>query len=620
MGVVMTLLAGSFAIWGINDIFSGYGSTALAKIGSTEIQSDQFRQTYNERLQQLGQQLGRPITPEQATAFGLDRQVLSEMVAQAGLDQRARQMRLGISDAEIAHRIITNPSFQTPQGQFDRARFEELLHNGGFTEQRFVTEQRGLLLRRQITDSIVGNLPMPKAWLAAINQYQGEQRSIDYVALTAAQAGDIPQPTDDELTKYFADRKIMFRAPEYRKIVTVSATPAELAKTIEIPDEDLKKIFDQNRSRYITPEKRHVEQMVFPSMADAEAASAKIKGGMTFAQLAAERGLKEQDLDLGTVTKTTIIDPTVADAAFALKDGEVSEPVQGKFGAVIVTVTQIIPQEDKSFADVAPQIRNDIATVRAKQAVQDLHDKVEDARAGGATLEEAAEKLKLPVVTFDAVDRSGRDPAGKEVKQLPDATQLINAAFTSDVGVDNDPIEADGGYIWYDVAAITPARDRTLDEVKSDVEARWRDDQVAARLKTKAADMLDKLKSGTPFDTVAAADGLQIQKAAGIKRGQSSSSLSPREIDAVFHTAKDAFGSAQGQAASDWIVFRVTDDTTPPLDPNSQSAQQIDQTVQHQMSDDLFGQYMGWLEDYLGTSVNQTALAQALGNGTPDIN
>jgi peptidyl-prolyl cis-trans isomerase D len=223
-------------------------------------------------------------------------------------------------------------------------------------------------------------------------------------------------------------------------------------------------------------------------------------------------------------------------------------------------------------------------------------------------------------VTFDAVDRSGRDPAGKEVKQLPDATQLINAAFTSDVGVDNDPIEADGGYIWYDVAAITPARDRTLDEVKSDVEARWRDDQVAARLKTKAADMLDKLKSGTPFDTVAAADGLQIQKAAGIKRGQSSSLLSPREIDAVFHTAKDAFGSAQGQAASDWIVFRVTDDTTPPLDPNSQSAQQIDQTVQHQMSDDLFGQYMGWLEDYLGTSVNQTALAQALGNGTPDIN
>src|ERR1700761_4264929 len=85
MGVVMTLLAGSFAIWGINDIFRGYGSTALAKIGSTEIQTEQFRQAYNERLQQLGQQLHRPVTPEQANAVGIDRQVLSEMVAQAGL-------------------------------------------------------------------------------------------------------------------------------------------------------------------------------------------------------------------------------------------------------------------------------------------------------------------------------------------------------------------------------------------------------------------------------------------------------------------------------------------------------------------------------------------------------
>jgi peptidyl-prolyl cis-trans isomerase D len=294
--------------------------------------------------------------------------------------------------------------------------------------------------------------------------------------------------------------------------------------------------------------------------------------------------------------------------------------VQGKFGAVIVTVSQIIPQEGKSFADVAPQIRNDIATVRAKQTVQDLHDKVEDARAGGATLEEAAEKLKLPVVTFDAVDRSGRDPAGNQVKQLPDATQLVNAAYASDVGVDNDPIEADGGYIWYDVTGITPARDRTLDEVKSEVEARWRDDQIAARLKTKAADMLDKLKSGNAFDTVAAADGLQIQKVTGIKRSQASPAIAAREIDAVFHTAKDGFGSAQGQTASDWIVFRVTDDQIPPLDPNSAAAKQIAQTVQRQISDDLFGEYMAWLEDYLGTNVNQTALAQALGNGTPETN
>ena len=29
MGVVMTLLAGSFAVWGINDIFRGFGRSTL---------------------------------------------------------------------------------------------------------------------------------------------------------------------------------------------------------------------------------------------------------------------------------------------------------------------------------------------------------------------------------------------------------------------------------------------------------------------------------------------------------------------------------------------------------------------------------------------------------------
>jgi peptidyl-prolyl cis-trans isomerase D len=619
MGAVMFLLAGVFALWGINDIFHNYGRFTVAKIGDTEIPIQQFQQTYNDRLQQLGRQLGRPISPEQAVAFGVPRQVLSEMVAQAGLDERAKQMRLAISNAEIARRITSEPQFQTPEGQFDRARFQDALLNAGFTEQRFVAEQRGQTLRREIIDSVSGNIAVPNAWLDAINQFQREQRSIDYVTLGPAQAGDIPQPTDEQLGKYFDERKIMFRAPEYRKIVTVAATPADVAKTVEVSDDDVKQIFEQNRRRYITPERRHVEQMVFHTTAEAEAASARIKGGESFSAVAAALGLKEQDLDLGLVTKSTIIDPAEADAAFSLKDGEVSGPVQGQFGVVIVTVTKIEPEDAKTLADVAPQIRNDIALERAKRAIQDIHDKIEDARAGGATLGEAAQKLNLPVMTSDAVDRSGHDPAGKSVN-LPDAPQVISAAFSTDVGVDNDPIEADGGYVWYDVAAVTPARDRSLDEVKTEVAAHWRDDEIASRLKAKAADGLDKLKSGSPLDTVAAADGAKVQKAEGIKRGQSLPVISTRVIDAIFHTAKDGFGSAEGENATQWIVFRVTDVKTPVLEANSADAKQIDQTVRRQLGDDLFGQYMLWIQDELGTTINQDALAQALGNGAPETN
>jgi peptidyl-prolyl cis-trans isomerase D len=618
MGVVMTLLAGSFAIWGINDIFRGYGNSTLAKIGSSEIPVDQFRQTYNERLQQLEQQLGRPVTPEQANSLGVDRQVLTEMVAQAGLDQRARQMRLGISDDEIARRITSDPIFQTPGGQFDRQRFEDTLRNAGFSEQRFVAEQRSTMLRREIIDSVSGNIPVPKTWLDAINQLQNEQRSIEYVALGPAQAGDIPQPTDEQLSKYFDERKIIFRAPEYRKIVTVTLTPAGLAKTIEVSDDDVKKTFEKDRSRYITPERRRVEQIVFPTMAEAQTASDRIKNGLSFDALATERGLKAQDIDLGTVPKSGIIDPAVADAAFSLKEGEVSAPVQGRFGAVLVTVTQIEPEDKKSLDVVAPFIRNDITLDRAKSQVQDVHDKMEDERAGGATVEEAAEKLKLPVVTYDAIDRSGRDPSGAVVTNLPG--DVVSAAFSTDVGVDNDPIEAGGGYIWYDVAAITPARDRNLDEVKSQVEQHWRDDQVASRLKAKAADLLDKLKNGNPLEGLATADGLKVETATDLKRDQPSAAISARMIETIFHTAKDGFGSSEGDQPSQWIVFRVTDVKTPTLDPNSKDAKSVEQTVRNQIGDDVMGQYMTWLENELGTSVNQSALAQAVGNGAPDTN
>jgi peptidyl-prolyl cis-trans isomerase D len=617
MAVVMAVLTASFAVWGINDIFRGFGRSTLASIGKTEIPIELFRQTYNDRLQQISRQLGHPLPPEQANALGLDRQVLGEMLAQAGLDQRARQIGLGISDAEIARHITTDPNLQTVTGQFDRARFEQALRNMGTTEHRFIAEQREAVLRRQIIDTVSGEITTPKAWLDAINQFQNEQRSIAYVALGSAQAGDIAQPTAEELNKYFEERKILFRAPEYRKIDTVTVTPAELAKWMEISDDDLKHAYDERRSSFTTPERRHIEQIVFPRMADAQAVAERLKSGMSFAAVAAERGLKEQDVDLGTVAKSGIIDPAVAAAAFSLNEGEVSAPVQGQFGAVIVSVLKIEPAVTKSLAEVTPQLRDNIALERAKTQVQDIHDKIEDDRAGGATLEQAAQKLKLPVVAYD-VDRSGRDPDGKPTVNLPHGANVINAAFASDFGVDNDPVEADNGYIWYDVAGITPARNRTLDEVKSQVEQRWRDDEIASRLKAKAADLLDKLKNGNPFDALAAANGVKIQTASDLKRGGTSGDISAKMTETVFHTAKDAFGSAAGERPTQWIVFRVTDVKTPNLDPNSADAKLTAQTVQRQLSDDAMGQYVAWLESNLGTSINSTALAQAMGNSTPD--
>jgi peptidyl-prolyl cis-trans isomerase D len=178
MAVIMGGLIISFAIWGIGDIFSGFGLKAVAKIGGTEISIEQFRQYYTDKLQQVSRQLGRSITPDQARGLGIDRQILGQLVAETTLDEESRKLRLGLPDAEIAQRITGDPNFRGPNGQFDHARFEQLIRQAGFTETRFVEEQRRVTLRRQIAQSISGGLRVPATALSAINQFQNEKRNI----------------------------------------------------------------------------------------------------------------------------------------------------------------------------------------------------------------------------------------------------------------------------------------------------------------------------------------------------------------------------------------------------------------------------------------------------------
>ena len=382
-------------------------------------------------------------------------------------------------------------------------------------------------------------------------------------------------------------------------------------------DEDAKRSYEEHRARYITPERRQIQQIKFPNKADAEAAAARLAGGLSFTALAEERGLQPSDIDLGLIAKSTLIDPAVANAAFSLKEGEVSQPVEGRFGTFLLNVVKIEPEVVRTYEQVAPDIKREIALDRAKTEVLARHDKIEDARAAGDTLAEAAKKLGLNVRVIDAVDRSGRDPAGTPVlADLPNAQDVLQGAFSTDVGVETDPIQlANAGYVWYEVTGITRSHDRPLDEVKDKVEARWQDDQVAERLKTKAAEILDKLKTGSLAE-IAAAESLKVETATELKRGKPSEGLSAGVIDAAFRAAKGATGTAQGQTPTEVFVFQVTDVTAPALDPNAEEAKKIDDTLRRSYADDVVSQYLVRLQSEIGVTINQTALRQVTGAET----
>ncbi len=613
MSIVMGVLIISFGIWGIGDIFRGFGQSTLAKVGKTEISIEQFRQIYTDRLQQISRQIGRPLTPDQARAFGLDRQVLQQVIAETTLDEAARKLGLQQSNEQIMKSITNDPNFKGPGGAFDPVRFAQLIRQFNYTEQRYVAEQRQTALRRQLAGSLSGELEPSQTAIAVLNQFQNELRSVEFVRLEAAQAGTIDAPTPEALASFFDAHKVQFRAPEYRKIAFVAITPDELAKWMTISDDDARKVYEERKDTFATPEKREVWQMVFRNAEDAASARARLVGGLSFDDLAKERGLKPSDVDLGLVAKSAIIDSKVADAAFALKAGEISEPVQGTFGTVLVKVGKIEPGSQASFESVAATLKREIAQERAQKSVKELHDKLEDERAGGASVTEAAEKLKLPLTVIEAVDRSGRAPDGKPVATIPPGLDLVSQAFASDVGVDNETISYRGGYVSFDVVGITPSRERTLDEVKDQVEARWRAEQIADRLRAKATEMVGRLNAGGKLADEAATIGLKVETAEKFKRDATLANLPAGAVASAFRTAKGSAGESEGASATERVVFRVTDIIEPALDPASEEAKNLKTSVERALADELLGQYVVRMENEIGVTINQPAVAQITG-------
>src|SRR5215472_7440795 len=614
MAVVMGVLIVSFGIWGIADIFRGFGQSTLAKVGRTEISLNEFRQIFTDRLQQIGRQFGRPLTMDQARSLGFDRQVLQQTIAEAALDEEARRLGLGQSDAETMRVIFADPNFKGVSGAFDAQRFQAITRQFGFTEARYLSDQRKVSLRRQLAGTVTAGLEPSSTLLESLNHFQNEKRSIDYVRLGAAQAGTIDPPSPEALAAYFDEHKSQFRAPEYRKIAFVAITPEEIGKWSQVPDDDAKKLFEQRKDKLGTPEKRQVSQIVFPNAEEAQAARSRIASGTAFDDVAKERNLNPADVDLGLVAKSSILDPAIADAAFSLPSGEVSQPVRGRFGVALVKVGTIQPAIEPDYASVAPELKKEIATERARAEIGKLRDKMEDERGGGASVVDAAQKLGLTAVTIEAVDRSGQAPNGQRVAGIPPGLDVVAQTFNSDVGVDNDPISYRGGYVWYDVLGVTPPRERTLDEVKDQVEARWREDQISSRLRTKATEMAQKLNQGSGnLADEAASVGSKVETAADFKREDSPSGVPSGAITAAFQTAKDSYGQIPGSGSSEWIVFRVTDITVPPVDLASDDMKKLKDTLVRGMSDEQVAQYVAKLEKDIGTTINETAFAQVTG-------
>jgi peptidyl-prolyl cis-trans isomerase D len=614
LSVIFTFLIAGVAIFGVEEFFRGGSSTTVATVGKTPISAEEVRTAYQNQLQRYQQQLKRTLTPEQARALGLERQVLSQLVTEAALDQKTADLGLAVSDAAVLKAIQEEPSFKGANGSFDRTLFYQTLQRAGMNEALFVREQRSVIARLQLADSTVAELPVPQAMREAVHRYSTERRSAAVLTLTPAAAGEIPAPTDDGLKSYYEANKASFRAPEYRSLNLLVLEPETLAKPDAVSEADARTAYEANKNRFGKPERRTIQQISFPDEAAALAARARIESGeQPFEAVAVSRGVDPKDLALGTLAKSELFDPAVADAAFALEPNTVSQPVKGRFGTVLLRVTGIEPGDVKPFEAVKDEVRKEVALRRAReQGLSEAQDAIEDARASAKPLADIAKERGLTVLSIPAVDARGLDPAGNPVEGFPDKDTTLAAAFRADVGNDTEALRTkDGGSIWYDVVKVMPPREKPLDEVRDEAVKGWTKAETDKRLVAKSKELVERLEKGDAVETVAQEAGIPVKEVTDLGRNQSKDDLSSETVERIFVTPTGKAASAP--AGEGRAVFKVTAATMPAFVPGTPTDTQLVNSLRTALADDVLGQFLAEVQKNAGVTINQAAFRRALG-------
>lgn len=611
--IFIGVLAASFAVWGIADVFTTRPTDTLAEVGSRQISVQEYSNRFQRELRLLSQQLGQPLTAAQGRQFGLDRNVLGALLRDAALEAQADELNLTVSDTSVAQRIADNPQFQNSQGTFNKDQFLALLRSNGLSEQMFVVAEKQGLIRGAIATTIERGAAAPQKLVEFAHKFNNEQRDATYFTVTVPET-TIAEPSDSDLKTFYDANPQLFRVPERRTIAAIQVTADSLTDRIQISDEDVAKLYEDRKADYGTLEKRTIQQIAFASVEEAAAAKAKIDGGASFLDIAKEKQLSDTDLNLGTFTQTALPDPKVAEAAFSLAKDAVSAPVEGKLATVLLRVTNIEPGSQRPLSEVAGEIKKALQLDGARDEILAIYDKVEELRASGQSFDDIAKELSLTLLETAPVDRSGHTESGALVENLVDTSGIVRAAFESDVGVDNDPVATpDDGYVWFEVRDIIATSTKLLADARDDAVKGWKAEALRKAVVEKAEDLKKRAEAGETLAKLASEVGAEIKTQQGIKRNEASESFETAAVQALFAVREDGIAVAVDGDGKGAKLMKSTPVLAVPYDSQSAEAKSLATQLSTSFANDLYAQYLADLQRRLGVDIDEKVLANAGG-------
>ncbi len=616
-----TLLMGgltlSFVVWGIADVFTGASGTAVATVGSADIQQADFQRSYKNFLRNQSQQMGADITPEMAQKMGLGQAALQQMISRTALNNEAKRMGLTTPDSEVAQNVRDIQAFRGPLGTFDKATFTQAVGNAGYTEDEFLHEVREDLTRGQMTQAVESSFLVPPGYAQALFLYLNEKRAADYVIVSPDAAGTVPAPSDAVMAAYVKANPARFSTPEYRTADYAWLAPADVTASITVTDAQIKAEYDLRKSVYVVPEKREIQQIEFKTPAEATAARTKIAAGLSYDALMAQLGLKPAQISLGTLSESDLPDTERAKAIFALPLNDVSQPIKTGFGGfVLARVTKIEPGVTRTLDMVKEEIRKTLTDQLAANKLVDVANAFSDARSTGDDLAQAAKKSGMHVAHLAQVDIAGLKPDGSKA-DVPADPEFLPALFKAEVGEEGDPfVTKAGAYFAMRVNGVTPPKLKTLDLVRADAVASWTQEQKAKLAASKAAQFLTQATKDKSLDAVARELKVTVQHSPQLSRSTNDTMFSAPLVAKLFDAAPGGIVMGPQGISGNFIIAKVTGIAHPMMNPRDPAFQQGAERLSATVSGDFSIALANAARARQGVKVNQKLVQTVVGGGS----
>lgn len=605
--ILFGLLILSFGLWGINDIFLGERDPTVATVAGTKIPLSQLNDGVKQEIERFQPIFGGSLDSQQAKQLGLVDQALERLIDRAVFNKAANDLGLAVGDQMVLRHIQNEPAFRNALGQFDRSHLQQVLMANNLTEERYVALLRRDLATRQLAGVVGIDAPVPTVLTEALHRYREESRIADSVVVPANTATTPAPPDEATLAEYYKANSDRFMAPEYRSVSYVAIDPAALAEEIEVSDERLRSEYAARINDFTLRERRDVDQLVLRDEGDAKRIADLMGQGRSLDAAIKESKVTAQIIKLGWVERADLLGE-IAAPVFALKTGQHSAPLKSPLGWHIVRVNAAEEGRVRPFEEVRDQLRKDVAGREAGDAAHNLSIKLEDALAGGASLEEAANQIGMKVAKVPPVDSNGLTEAGKAAPSLPPDAVFLRTVYATPENQESTMLElANNVFAVLHVDKVQPAAAKPLEQIKNDLIASWQDEQRRAAAEKRAQALLDKVKGGQTLAAAAAADKLAVKTTPAFTRATHESEAGvPEAVKA------DVFSLQPGEAVMgetrEGYVVAVLKEIRPAPALADEGRSRLDDQLAQSIAGDLLDQFAGALRQRYDVEIERSVI------------